>query len=88
MFSLPELAYEPADLCFVNQLLHRHLTLGGGDLGTMRWQVNLQSRRRTTFAPYSTTDSEDEQKDEAQNWTSDYQHLYVAWLSIIPSAET
>lgn len=54
----------------------------------MSWQVNLKSRRRSALTPHSTANSKNEQKDEAQDWTSDRQHLNVTWLSVVPSAET
>lgn len=54
----------------------------------MSWQVNLKSRRRTALTPHSTANSKNEQEDEAQDWTSDRQHLNVTWLSVVPSAET
>ena len=81
-------ACESTNLCLVDQLLHWHLTLSGEDLGPMSWQVNLKSRRRTALTPHSTANSKNEQKDEAQDWTSDRQHLNVTWLSVVPSAET
>ena len=81
-------ACESTNLCLVDQLLHWHLTLSGEDLGLMSWQVNLKSRRRTALTPHSTANSKNEQKDEAQDWTSDRQHLNVTWLSVVPSAET
>lgn len=55
---------EPAVSFLVHQSLHRHLTLGGGDLETMTGQVNLQSCWRAALAAHATTGSDKKQNDD------------------------